>query len=112
MKTAIQVLVVIRDFQPRLMNYVKILDGNNIAVLAVDEWVFERDVDRGFLGEALVGGLIFPYVPLFNRDYLHLQEVKLKKRLIRELVESLVMDFPELSYDFYIKPEYLIQVGR
>jgi len=107
-KTAVQVLVVIRDFQPRLMNYAKVLDGNNIAVLAVDEWVFERDVDRGFLGEALVGGLIFPYMPLVNRDYLHLQEVKLKKRLILELMESLVMDFPELSYEFHIKPEYFM----
>lgn len=107
-KTALQVLVVIRDFQPRLMNYAKVLHGKNIAVLAVDEWVFERDVDRGFLGEALAGGLIFPYMPLVNKGYLHVQEVRLKKRLIRELVESLVMDFPELSYDFYIKPEYFM----
>ncbi len=107
-KTAVQVLVVIRDFQPRLMNYAKVLDKYNVAVTAVDEWVFERDVDRGFLGEALAGGLIFPYTPLVNEDYLHVQEVRLKKRLIREIIESLVIDFPELSYDFCIKPEYFM----
>ena len=107
-KTAIQVTVIIRRFQPRLMNYVKVFNGSNIVVFAVDKWVFERDVDRGFLGEALAGGLIFAYEPLINGDYLHTQEVHLKKRLIRELLESLVLDFPELSHDFHIKPEYFV----
>jgi len=90
------------------MNFAKALDGTNVAILAVDEWVFERDVDRGFLGEALAGGLVFPYTPIVNRDYLRLQEVKLKKRLIVEILQSLVLDFPELSYEFYIKPEYFM----
>ena len=90
------------------MNYVKVLDARNIIVYAVDEWVFERDVDRGFLGEALAGKMIFPYVSLMNGNYLHLQEVKLKKRLVLELLETLVLDFPELSYEFHIKPEYFM----
>jgi len=90
------------------MSYVKILDDRSVIVFAVDEWVFERDVDRGFLGEALAEGIIFPYVALKNEDYLHLQEVKLKKRLILELFENLVLDFPELSYHFHIKPEYFM----
>jgi tRNA A-37 threonylcarbamoyl transferase component Bud32 len=107
-KTAIQVMVIIRRFQPRLMNYVKVFNSSNIVVSAVDKWVFERDVDRGFLGEALAGGLIFAYEPLINGDYLHTQELHLKKRLTRELLESLVLDFPELSYDFHIKPEYFV----
>lgn len=90
------------------MNYVKIVHGRSIAVLAVDEWVFERDVDRGFLGEALSWGLILPYYPLTNEAYFHLQEVELKKRLISELLENLVLDFPTLSRVFYIKPEYFL----
>jgi tRNA A-37 threonylcarbamoyl transferase component Bud32 len=107
-KTAIQVLVIIRDFQTRLMNYAKIFGSANAVVFAVDKWIFERDVDRGFLGEALAGGLILPYIPLVNGDYLHVQEVRLKRRLILELLESLVLDFPELSYEFYIEPEYFM----
>ena len=107
-KTAVEVLLVIRGFQPRLMNYLKVFDGRNIIVFAVDKWIFERDVDRGFLGEALAGGLIFPYIPLVNEDYLHIQEVKLKKRLTLELLENLVLDFPELSYEIHIKPEYFM----
>jgi tRNA A-37 threonylcarbamoyl transferase component Bud32 len=90
------------------MNYLKVFDERNIVVLAVDEGVFEMDVKKGFLGEALAGGLIFPYTPLLNEVYLHAQEVKLKKRLILELLENLVLDFPELSYEIHIKPEYFM----
>jgi len=90
------------------MNYVKVSGEKQIFVFAVDEWVFERDVDRGFLGEALAGGLIFPYKPLLNKGYLRVQEVKLKKRLTLELLENLVLDFPELSYEIHIKPEYFM----
>jgi tRNA A-37 threonylcarbamoyl transferase component Bud32 len=104
----VEVLLVVRGFQPRLMNYLKVFDERNIIVLAVDKGVFEMDVDRGFLGEALAGGLIFPYTPLVNEVYLHVQEVKLKKRLILELLENLILDFPELSYEIHIKPEYFM----
>ena len=107
-KTALEVLLVIRGFQPRLMNYLKVVDGRNVIVIAVDEGVFEMDVGRGFLGEALAGGLIFTYTPLLNEGYLHVQEVKLKKRLILELLENLFLDFPELSYEIHIKPEYFM----
>jgi len=107
-KTPAEVLLIMRDFQPRLMNYANVFGERAVVVFAVDEWVFERDVDRGFLGEALAGDLIFPYTPLINEDYLHVQEVKLKKRLILELLENLVLDFPELSYEIHIKPEYFM----
>jgi tRNA A-37 threonylcarbamoyl transferase component Bud32 len=104
----LEVLLVIRGFQPRLMNYLKVFDKRNITVLAIDQGVFELDIGKGFLGEALAGGLIFPYTPLLNEGYLHLQEVKLKKRLILELLENLVLDFPELSYEIHIKPKYFM----
>jgi tRNA A-37 threonylcarbamoyl transferase component Bud32 len=107
-RTVMQVLAVIQDFQPRLMNYVKVIGGVNVSVMGVDQWVFERDVDRGFLGEALAGALVFPYSTLMNEDYFRLEETKLKKRLITELLESLILDFPELSYELHIKPEYFM----
>lgn len=107
-KTVIQILLIVHNFQPKLMNYVKNIQGRNVVTLAVDEWVFERDVDRGFLGEALSWELILPYTPLINESYFHVQEVKLKKRLVSELLENLVLDFPTLSQEFYIKPEYFM----
>jgi tRNA A-37 threonylcarbamoyl transferase component Bud32 len=107
-KGLIQTLVIIHNFQPKLMNYVRNIWGRNVVTLAVDEWVFERDVDRGLLGESISWELILPYNPLVNEAYFHVQEVKLKKRLISELLENLVLDFPTLSNEFYIKPEYFM----
>jgi Kae1-associated kinase Bud32 len=107
-KPTLEIIVVIRDFQPRLMSYVKIVGGRNIIFFAVDQWVFERDVDRGFLGEALAGKLIFPHTDLRGETYLHTQEILVKKRLIIELLENLVLSFPDLSYRLHIKPEYFM----
>jgi tRNA A-37 threonylcarbamoyl transferase component Bud32 len=101
-------LLVVENFQPRLMNYPMPSGHRNISVLAVDKWVFERDVDRGLLGEALADALITPYCPVINARYLHEQEVLLKKRLVLELLQNLVTDFPEFSYEFSIDPEYFM----
>ncbi len=107
-KATLEAVIVIRDFQPRLMSYVKIIGGRNIIVFAVDQWVFERDVDRGFLGEALAGTLIFPHTALLGEKYLHKQEILLKKRLILELLENLVLSFPDLAHQLHIKPKYFM----
>ncbi|MEM2911528.1 MAG: lipopolysaccharide kinase InaA family protein [Candidatus Bathyarchaeia archaeon] len=107
-KTPIEVLLIVDGFQPRVMTYIKLFSGRPVIVYAVDKWVFERDVDGGFLGEAFAVQLVFPYIPLKNEDYLKTEEVKLKKRLILELLENLVLNLPELSYELRIKPEYFV----
>jgi Kae1-associated kinase Bud32 len=107
-KPPLEVVVVLRAFQPRLLSYVKIIDGRSIIIFAVDKWVFERDVDRGFLGEAFASTLIFPYTALDGRDYLREQEISLKKRLILELLSNLVLSSPELSSLLRIKPQYFV----
>jgi tRNA A-37 threonylcarbamoyl transferase component Bud32 len=107
-KAPLEIVVVIRDFQLRLLSYVKVIDGRSIIVFAVDQWVFDRDVERGFLGEALASTLIFPYIALNGRDYLHTQEILLKKRLILEVLSNLVLSSPELSYLLRIKPQYFM----
>jgi hypothetical protein len=65
-------------------------------------------IERGFLGEALAAALIFPHIALKGGDYLHTQEIILKKRLVLELLENLVLSFPELSYRIQIKPQYFV----
>ena len=107
-KATLEALVVIHDFQPRVMSYVKIVSGKSIVFFAVDQWVFERDVDRGFLGEAIAGTLIFPHTALCGNSFLQAQEILLKKRLILESLENLVLSFPDLSYSLHIKPEYFM----
>ena len=91
-----EVMLVIHDFQPRLMSYLKPLKNKTVFVFAVDQWVFERDIDRGFLGEAIASKLIFPYHSLYGEAYLSEKEVALKQRLVLELLENLASTFPSL----------------
>ena len=107
-KPTVEVVLVLHDFQPRLMSYLRVIDGRNVVFLAVDKWIFERDVDRGILGEALARLLIFPYKAVTGEEYLHTQEIELKKRLIIELLENVVFTYPELSYSIQIEPEYFM----
>ncbi|MEM1563923.1 MAG: lipopolysaccharide kinase InaA family protein [Candidatus Bathyarchaeia archaeon] len=105
-KTPLEVLLIVDGFKPRLMNYIKFFHDKAVIVYAVDKWVFEKDVERGFLGETLAIQLLFPYKPLVNAEYLKFEELKLKKRLIHEILENLVLDFPDLCHEIHIKPEY------
>jgi len=107
-KNAAEAVVIIHDFPPRIMSYVKMIDGRSIVIVAVDQWVFERDVDRGFLGEASAGTLVFPYSVINGEPYLRLQEIMLKKRLILELLVNLALSFPEMADSLCIKPEYFM----
>jgi tRNA A-37 threonylcarbamoyl transferase component Bud32 len=104
----IEVIMVVRDFQPRLMSHVKFLMGRNVVTFVVDQWVFERDIERGFLGEASVGTLIFPHTAISGNDYLKKQEIRLKKRLVLELLENLAISFPKLAERILIRPEYFM----
>ena len=105
---AMEAVLVIHDFPPRIMSYVKVIGEKTVVVVAVDQWVFERDIDRGFLGEASASTLVFPYVVLSGELYLHVQEILLKKRLILEILENLALSFPELSTQLQIRPEYFM----
>ena len=107
-RTNQEVLLVIKNFQPRLMRYLKTVNNKTIFVFAVDQEIFERDIGRGILGEAIASKLIFPHLVLQGNDYLHEKEVALKKRLILELLENLVVNFPELANTIQIKPEYFM----
>ena len=105
-KTIVNILLVIHGFQPRIMSYIKTLDDRTIFVFAVDQWVFERDIEIGLLGEAMASKLVFPYTALSGEAYLHKKEVALKKRLILELLENLAQSFPELTSRMQLKPQY------
>jgi len=107
-RMTMQVTVVIRKFQPRLRSYVKILNAKNLVIVAVDQWVFERDAQDGFLGEAVAGMLVFPYIAIEGREYAQSQELTLKRRLVLELLQNFVQEFPEFSDHIHIEPEYFM----
>ncbi len=104
----INIMLVIQPFPARIMSYIKTVNEKTIFIFAVDQWVFERDIEIGLLGEAIASKLIFPHSALYGEDYLHKKEVSLKKRLILELLENLASSFPELTYRIQIKPQYFL----
>lgn len=104
----INVLLVTRSSRPVLKSCKKRVDDVSTSFLIVDQVTFEKDVQKGWLGELMVENIITPYQALINEGYLWHQEVKAKKRVVSELVGNLVLEFPELSYDLLIKPEYFI----
>src|SRR3989337_1578975 len=104
----INVLLVLRGFASRLQSYRKKVGERRAFVLAVDQAAFQRDISAGWLGEIAAEKLLLPYEALINSDYLLRQEVTLKRRVVWELLESLVLEFPELSHELMIKPEYFM----
>ena len=104
----IELILIIKDFQPRISTNIRLFEQRNITIFVADQWIFERDVERSFLGEALASTLIFPYSPILGQDFLYQQEILLKKRLILEQLENLVQTYPELSTHIKIKPEYFM----
>jgi Kae1-associated kinase Bud32 len=107
-KTVLEVVVVVKKFQPRLLNYVARLNGRLVIIFVINQWIFERDIDRGFLGEAIASKLVFPYTSLQGKQYLQVQELILKKRLILESIENLSISYPELIYHMQIKPQFFL----
>jgi len=105
-KTDLNVLLVLDSFILRLNTYFATIDDVNVSVLTVNRADFERDVDKSRLGEFFAEKITVPYEPLKNEEYLRLQELKIKKRTILELLENLILEFPESSHEFLIKKEY------
>lgn len=102
------ILLVLKGFGSRIRIYGKKAGLRNALVLAVDQDAFQKDVSAGWLGEIAADKLLTPYQPLINGDYLWRQEVALKKRVVWELLEGLILEFPELSHELTIKQEYFM----
>ena len=107
-KSDVNVLLVLSGYPLLLNAYSKFADEVKAFVLTVDRKAFERDVERGWLGEFVAEKLTVPYEPLINEEYLQRQEVKMKRRIVSELLENLVLEFPELSRELLIKTEYFM----
>jgi Kae1-associated kinase Bud32 len=103
-----EVILIAHKFSPKLISYLKSVGNKTIIVQAVDQWIFERDIEKGFLGEAIASKLLFPHFALSGESYLQEKEINLKKRLILELLENLVVNFPELAHRIQIKPQYFM----
>jgi len=107
-ESEVNILLVLSKFQTRLKTYRKPVGERDAFVLVVDQGTFQKDVSAGWLGEIAADKLMVPYEPLFGSDYLWQQEIALKKRIVWELLEALVLEFPELSQELLIEQEYFM----
>jgi len=107
-KSDVNVLVVLRRFRLGLTTHRKSVGDIDTLILTVDSGALEKDVKQGWLGEFGAEKILVPYEPLFNKEYLWRQEVLLKRRIIWELLENIVLGFPELSHELITMPEYFL----
>jgi len=107
-KSDVHVLLVLGNFRSILRSYLKPLNEINAFILAVNQGAFEGDVKQGRLGEFIAEKTMVPYEPLINEKYFRRQEVRTKKRIVLELLENIVLEFPELSHELLIQVEYFM----
>jgi Kae1-associated kinase Bud32 len=107
-KSSLNVLLVLNGFEPMVRTYHKTRGQKDVYLLTVDQRAFQRDVQMGWLGEFVADKLMVPYEPLVDDEFLWRQEVAVKRRIILELLESIIFEFPELSQELLIKPEYFM----
>ena len=82
--------------------------GIDLFVLAVDEGLFEKDVEEAFLGDIVAGWLLAPCRALVGRDYLWRYEVLFKRRKVEEALTGLALEYPHLSAELLIEPRYFL----
>jgi len=107
-ETDINILLVLDSLSARVRAYQKQMGDKDALVLAADQGAFQKDIASGWLGEVAADKLLTPYEPFVNEDYLRQQEVLLKKRIIWELLETIALEFPELSHELLIEQEYFM----
>jgi len=99
-------LLVLKNYRDAVRYHYRKLDSVNAAVLAVDKELFELDVEKGGLGDFVAGRLMSPYLPTKNSEYLEAAELQVKRRVVEEEAEDLVLEYGELSRGLEIRPEY------
>ena len=104
-------LLILKDYDRGIRySYRKLRKNVNIAFLIVDKELFEIDVRKGKIGDFIAGRILTPYLPIINADYLIDMESIFKKRVIKEEIENLIIEYGELSRSLVIRPEYFALV--
>ncbi|MEM2227657.1 MAG: hypothetical protein QXR82_02495 [Candidatus Bathyarchaeia archaeon] len=102
------ILLVLKEYEGGVRYEYKFVNSMNISILIVDDELFKLDVEKGVLGEFVAGRILTPYIPFINESYIYEMEINLKKRVIEEEIEDLILEYEELSRGLIIKPEYFI----
>jgi tRNA A-37 threonylcarbamoyl transferase component Bud32/uncharacterized protein YneF (UPF0154 family) len=102
-------IILILEAYNRKITYRRERSGKfNAFILLVDKKIFENDVDKAFLGEFVGSRILDPYEPFINSDYLWMEEVKIKKRVITEEIESLIHRYTNICCEILIDPTFFM----
>lgn len=107
-KTNVNLLLIIPHFPPKISNFAKKINSIKLSILAIDKQTFETDVEQGKFGELAAEIMTLPYEPWINPHYLEQKEVRIKKRFVLELLRNIILQYPELSVELLIEPEYFM----
>ncbi|MCZ2845370.1 MAG: hypothetical protein O2U61_02570 [Candidatus Bathyarchaeota archaeon] len=100
-------LLILQDYERGIRyNYRKLGKESDISFLIVDRELFEIDVNNGKVGDFLSNRILTPYIVTMNSNYFAEKELLFKKRIIKEELENLIIEYGELSRSLLIKPEY------
>ena len=107
-KHSFSVLLILNSPKLILRHRVKPLKDVEVTLLVVDRKTFEKDVENDWLGGLLVENLLTPYESLVNEDFLWHKEIQAKKRLVTEILDNLVLEYPEMSHELMIESDYFM----
>ncbi len=107
-RASVNLLLVLRNYSPKMRHFRKSFDNVRVSILAMSLEAFESDVELGQFGEIAAEIIALPYRPLVNAEYLKEMEVKMKRRFVLELLRNLIWQYPELSTELLIEPEYFM----
>jgi tRNA A-37 threonylcarbamoyl transferase component Bud32 len=104
--------LVVVDLRPsqRIRRNRKRLDGTDYDATVISSNLFERDINRGSLGEIVAASLLEPYLPIMGTQYLAEQEDRYKRRVVMEELENLALRFQDLLLEILIDPRFFYHV--
>jgi len=107
----INLLLVLQTHRPKIRHFAKKFNDVEVSILAMTLEAFESDVELGQFGEIVAEIIALPYHSLVNADYLEEMEVKIKRRFVLELLRNIIWQYPDLSTELLIEPEYFMYEG-
>jgi len=102
------ILLILKEYEEGVRYDYKLVNLMTASILVIDDELFKLDVEKGALGEFVAGRILTPYIPFINESYIYEMEVNLKRRVVEEEIEELILEYEELSRGLIIKPEYFI----
>jgi Kae1-associated kinase Bud32 len=107
-KRCFNILLILDSSKMILRHRVKPLKEGEVSLLTVDRETFEKDVESDWVGGILVENMLMPYEQVIGEEFLRQKEVHAKKRLVKEALDNLVLEYPEMSHELLIEPEYFM----